>query len=135
MRAVHAPTRPELTPAPTGKRWRYWVGYYCPRGTDGHFELLACPDYDPYCGSKGLDLYLDVTPGTVGLPDGEWRLMEPADPHWRYRVGYYSPRGNFVLLASPDYDPAALGLDLCLDASPGDTDIPAGRFEPLREQR
>lgn len=66
---------PELTPAPAGKQWRYWVGYYCPRGTDGHFELVGDTEYDGCCGSKGWDLYLNATPGDTSLPEGMWRLV------------------------------------------------------------
>lgn len=58
---------------------RYWVGYYCPRGS-GHYELLGQTDkngegYDGSCGSKGWDVYLDAEPGDelFDLPEGEWR--------------------------------------------------------------
>jgi hypothetical protein len=66
--------RPELSSAPAGKQWRYWIGYYCPRGS-GHFELAGNEDYDGCCGSKGWDLYLDADPEDTSLPEGEWRLV------------------------------------------------------------
>lgn len=54
------------------KSSRYWVGYYCPRGS-GHYEIYGQPEYTPECGSKGWNVYLDAEEGDEYLPEGEWR--------------------------------------------------------------
>lgn len=66
-RAANALAAAGLLPAP-----RYWVGYYCPRGS-GHYEIYGQPEYTPECGSKGWNVYLDAEEGDEYLPEGEWR--------------------------------------------------------------
>lgn len=58
---------------------RYRIGYHRPGGS-GHIELIGSEEYNPCCGSKGWDVYLDAEPGDEGLPAGEW-VTAPA-PSW-----------------------------------------------------
>lgn len=69
--------RSELAPAPAGKQWKYWIGFYCPHDhlLNEHFELCNDPDYDAMCESRGRAIYLDVDPNDSDLPVGEWRLV------------------------------------------------------------